>query len=134
MNLQKCFSFLDQLQPESFCILQRHRKIHLIHNRLFQLRWEQSQFIRASLVSDHFGPPITTLTWYICSRDDPNVWIDQKECQNFAVTWSSRILKLERVHSMLIDVRENNDAAFLSENGTKILQCLRIIFATVYLL
>ena len=57
-------------------------------------------------------PPGVLLGRNVLGADDLDMWVNQKQSQQFSVPWSGGICKLERGHFVLHDIRKAEETGF----------------------
>src|SRR5688572_6725734 len=111
--LHACTPLLHQLLSNPIRLLLAIREIHLIDHHLPQLSW---QLCQRQLRLSRALPPILALWRDIRGRDNGDFGIDEEEGDDLAVAWLGRVNELERADVVLIEVGEEEGAAWSGEN------------------
>lgn len=115
LQLHKCTPLCHQLQPQPLRLLHRQREVVRLVERLF--------------LSLHFlPPPVRSLRWHIRRRDDPDIWVDQEKSNDLAVARFIRVHEPERLHLVLEDVGEGEEAPLACFDLTDVLHGRSVIF------
>ena len=73
--------------------------------------------------------PILLLWWHVRGRRNANVWIDQEQRENLAMSRLAWIHQIERLYAVLQYVRKHHEPAFIRTDTPKILYRMGLVRA-----